>query len=83
MAAQTPTTIIEVSPSSGTMLGIYTAVVSTNDTVTLSNFTDILNSYVINLGTNVEATATVATNVVTVTQAALTTVKILIYAQGT
>ena len=83
MAAQTPTTIIEVSPSSGTMLGIYTAVVSTNDTVTLSNFTDILNSYVINLGTNVEATAIVATNVVTVTQAALTTVKILIYAQGT
>ena len=83
MAAQTPTTIIEVNPSSGTMLGIYTAVVSTNDTVTLSNFTDILNSYVINLGTNVEATATVATNVVTVTQAALTTVKILIYAQGT
>ena len=83
MAAQTPTTIIEVSPSSGTMLGLYTAVVSTNDTVTLSNFTDILNSYVINLGTNVEATATVATNVVTVTQAALTTVKILIYAQGT
>jgi len=83
MTAQTPTTIIEVSPSSGTMLGVYTAVVSTNDTVTLSNFTDILNSYVINLGTNVEATATVATNVVTVTQAALTTVKILIYAQGT
>jgi len=56
--------------------------VDTNDTVTLTNFTDIINRYVIDLSDNSEATATIATNVVTITQA-LTTAKILIFAQGT
>jgi len=83
MAAQTPTTLALIDPSDkGVGYGIYTAVVTSNDTVTLSDFTDLLNIYVINLATNAEATATKATNVVTVTQAALTTAKILIFAQG-
>jgi len=81
MVAQTPTTVIFIPQLAGSPVGIYTAIVSTNDTVTLPDFTDILNRYVINLADNSEATATIATNVVTVTQA-LTTAKVLIYVQG-
>lgn len=83
MVDQTPTTVALSVDAGGTVSGVFSAIVSTNDTVTLTNFTDILNSYVINLSTNVEATATLATNVVTITQAALVTAKILIFAQGT
>jgi len=81
MVAQTPTTVLFIPQLAGSAVGIYTAVVSTNDTVTLSDFTDILNRYVISLADNTEATAGIATNVVTVTQA-LTTAKVLIYVQG-
>jgi hypothetical protein len=81
MAAATPTTVLFVPQLAGSAVGIYTAVVNTNDTVTLTDFTDILNRYVISLAANSEATATIATNIVTVTQA-LTTAKVLIYVQG-
>ena len=77
-----PTTVLYIPQVAGAAVGIYTAVVDTNDTVTLSEFTDILNRYVISLADNSEATANIATNVVTVTQA-LTTAKVLIYVQGT
>ena len=80
MADQTPTTVLYIPQVAGSSVGIYTAVVDQNDTVTLSDFTDILNRYVISLADNSEATATIATNVVTVTQA-LTTAKVLIYVQ--
>jgi hypothetical protein len=83
MPAQTPTTVSLVSATTGTSAGIFSATVTSADTVTLSNFTDILNAYVIDLSDNSEATATLATNVVTITQAGLVTQKILIYAQGT
>jgi len=83
MPDQTPTTICLNNSGPGTYAGIFTAVVTTDDTVTLDNFTDILNQYVIDLSDNSEATATVATNVVTVTQAGLTTQKVLIFVQGT
>ena len=83
MADKAETTIALVAPSTGTGAGLFTAIVTTNDTVTLSNFTDILNVYVVKMSDNTEATATVATNVVTITEAGLTTDKILIFAQGT
>ena len=83
MPAQTPTTVALSTGQAGTIAGIYTATVTSNDTVTLSNFVEILNAYVIDLSDNSEATATLATNVVTVTQAGLAAQKILIYAQGT
>jgi len=83
MADQTPTTIFVTDDQGGTRSGVYTATVTSADTVTLTNFTDLLNIYVIDLSDNTEATATKATNVVTVTQAGLTTQKIQIFAQGT
>ena len=83
MTDQTPTTVALSTGIAGTLAGIYTAVVTSADTVTLTNFTDILNAYVIDLSDNSEATATLSTNVVAVTQAGLVTQKILIYAQGT
>jgi len=83
MADQDETTVVFIGQSVGAPAGIYTATVTTNDTVTLSDFTDIINRYVINLADNSEATATIATNVITITQAALATQKILIFAQGT
>lgn len=83
MTARTPTTIALTPEQGGTRSGLFYATVTTNDTVTLSNFTDIINRYVVNLADNSEATATIATNVVTVTQAGLTTQKVLIFAQGT
>ena len=83
MADQAETTIALIAQSTGTGAGLFTATVTSNDTVTLSNFTDVLNAYVVRLSNNTEATATVATNVVTITQAGLATDKILIFAQGT
>jgi len=83
MADQAETTIALIAQSTGTGAGLFTATVTSNDTVTLSNFTDVLNVYVVRLSNNTEATATVATNVVTITQAGLVTDKILIFAQGT
>jgi len=82
MVAQTPTTVLYIPQVAGSSIGIYTAVVNQNDTVTLDNFTDILNRYVISLADNSEATANIGTNIVTITQA-LTTAKVLIYVQGT
>ena len=83
MADQTPTTVALSTGQAGTIAGIFTATVTSADIVTLTNFTDILNVYVIDLSDNSEATATTATNVVNVTQAGLLTDKILIFAQGT
>ena len=83
MPAQTPTTLALTDEQGGTRSGIFYATVTTNDTVTLSNFTDIINRYVIDLSDNSEATATIATNVVTVKEAGLVTQKVLIFAQGT
>ena len=83
MADQTPTTIFVTEEQGGTRSGIFYATVTSADTVTLTPFTDIINRYVIDLSDNSEATATIATNVVTITQAGLVTQKILIFAQGT
>ncbi len=83
MPDQTPTTVALVIGAPGTIVGIFTATVTSADTVTLDNFTDILNAYVIDVSDNSEVTVTLATNVVTITQAGLVTDKILIYAQGT
>ena len=83
MVDQTPTTVALVIGAPGTIVGIFTATVTSDDTVTLDNFTDILNAYVIDVSDNSEATATLGTNIVTITQAGLVTAKILIYAQGT
>ena len=72
MVDQTPTTVTLSIGAAGTIAGVFTATVSTNDTVTLDNFTDIINRYVIDLSDNSEATATISTNVVTITQAVTT-----------
>ena len=83
MTDQTPVTVALTNEQGGTRSGIFYATVTSNDTVTLTSFTDIINQYVVDLSDNSEATATIATNVVTITQAGLTTAKILIFAQGT
>lgn len=83
MAIQTATTVALSIGAAGTSAGIFTATVTSNDTVVLDNFTDIMNAYVINAATNLEATNNVTTNVVEITQAGLVTQKVLIYAQGT
>ena len=82
MADQTPTTIMYIPYPGAASLGIYTATVTTADTVTLTDFTDILHWYIVNLADNTEAVATQGTNILTITTAGLTTQKILIYAQG-
>lgn len=83
MGDQAETTIAYIAQSTGTGAGLFTATVTSNDTVTIGCFTDILNVYVVDLSDNSEATATVATNVVTITQAGLVADKVLIFAQGT
>lgn len=82
MASQTPSKIYQKIPLGGTGSGVYSAVVSILDTVTLSDFNTILQVLVINLATNALVTATTATNVVTIT-GAITAEKILIFAFGT
>ena len=83
MAAQDPETVWVGLSDTGTSAGLFLAVVTSEDTVALTNFTDILHVYVINLSDNSVATATTTTNVVKITEAGLTTAKILIFAQGT
>ena len=79
---QTPTTVMYIHYPGGASIGIYTATVTSDDWVKLTDFTDILNWYVIDVAANTEATATQLTNVLTITQVGLLTAKILIYVQG-
>lgn len=55
---------------------------STSDTVTLGDFADITAVSAYRLDTGASITATEATNIVTITQAALTDVPIVIFATG-
>jgi len=82
MTDQTPTTLMYLPYPGAASLGIYTATVTSADTVTLTDFTDIFNWYIVNLAGNTEAVATLVTNVLTITTVGLVTQKILIYAQG-
>ena len=83
MVAQDATTVVFIPQVAGSGAGLYTAVVDNLDTVPLSDFTDIINVYVIDLVDNSEVTVTIATNVVTLADAGMAaTQKILIYAQG-
>lgn len=84
MGDQPPTTVALSIGEAGTLVGLYTAIVSNLDTVTLTDFTDILNVYVIDLFDNTESPVTKLTNVITLADAGIAaTQKILIYAQGT
>ena len=83
MPDQDETTVVFIGQAVGAPAGIYTATVTTGDTVTLDDFTDIMNWYAVNLADNTEAVATQGTNVLTVTTIGLATQKILIFAQGT
>ena len=83
MVDQTETTVVFIPQVAGSGVGIYTATVTSADTVTLDDFTDVLNWYVVNLADNSEATATQGTNILTITEVGLVTQKILILAQGT
>lgn len=83
MVAQDATTVVFIPQVAGSGVGLYTATVTSADTVTLSDFNDIINWYVIDLSDNSEATATQGTNILTITEGGLVTQKILIYAQGT
>jgi len=57
--------------------------ISTSDTVTLSDFTTVSAASAYRGDTLASVTVTVATNVVTLTQAAMTNVKVYILAVGT
>ena len=82
MTDSTETTIYEAKPTTGVGYGIYTAVIAAqNDTVTLSNFNTLLDVIVIRLDNNSTCTATIATNVVTVTQD-VTSEKVIIAVVG-
>ena len=83
MADQAETTIALVAPTTGTGAGIFTATVTTADTVTLGNFGEVLNGLIVKIADNSNVTFTKATNVLTITQALLAADKVLIYAQGT
>lgn len=83
MTDSTETTIYEVAPSTGTGYGVYTATIAAqNDTVTLGNFTSILDAIVIKVSDNSTCTYTKATNVITITQS-LTNTKVFIMVVGT
>jgi len=58
------------------------AIVSTNDTVPFSTITTITSAYVCRKETGVTVTNTIATNVVTITQATMTSVPCQVYVNG-
>jgi hypothetical protein len=61
----------------------FEATVSTDDTVTLSDLEDILGAAVFKKSDGSTVTFTEATNVITITQAALTDVAVVGFAYGT
>jgi len=78
----TATTVYQKIGAGSTGSGVYSAVVTTADTVTLSGFNTILQSLVINLATNAIVAHTLATNVITIT-GVIASEKVLIFAFGT
>jgi hypothetical protein len=70
------------APRGGSGWGVYKATVSTDDAISLGDFTFIHNVFMIRLDTNVVITCTKATNVITITQATLTSVLVLFFVQG-
>jgi hypothetical protein len=61
----------------------FEATVSTDDTITLSDLTDILGAAVFKKSDGSSVTFTEATNVITITQAELTDVAVVGFAYGT
>ena len=61
----------------------FEATVSTDDTITLGDLTDILGAAVFKKSDGSSVTFTEATNVITITQAALTNVAVVGFAYGT
>jgi len=61
----------------------FEATVSTNDTITLGDLSDILGAAVLKKSDGSAVTFTEATNVITITQAALTDVPVVGFAYGT
>jgi len=61
---------------------VFEATVSTSDTITLDDMTTINSAHLAKKSDGSEITCTIATNVITVTQAALTNVAIVGFAIG-
>jgi phosphotransferase system IIA component len=61
----------------------FEAIVSTDDTITLGDFTTVLGAALLKKADGSAITCTVATNVLTVTQATTTNVPIVGFAYGT
>jgi hypothetical protein len=61
----------------------FEATVSTDDTITLGDLSDILGAAVLKKSDGTSVTFTEATNVITITQASLTDVPIVGFAYGT
>jgi hypothetical protein len=70
------------APRGGSGWGVYKAIVSTNDTISVGDFTFLHNVVMIRLDTNATVTCTKATNVITITAAALSSVLVLFFVQG-
>jgi len=79
MADQTETKIVEAV---STVAGIYTATVSTNDTVTLGNFKSINASAVFKLSDWTEVSHSKSGNVITITEAGLSNTPIMMLVAG-
>lgn len=61
----------------------FEAQVSTNDTITLGDLADILGAAVLKKSDGTSVTFTEATNIITITQVALTNVDVVGFAYGT
>ena len=82
MADLDETMIYEVVPTERTGWGMYTAVLDTNDTITLGNFSVIIHSFGILAEDLSEVTTVNATNTVQVTTAAISDEKVIIWVYG-
>ena len=82
MTDQTEITMFERAPRGGLGYGWYTAEVSESDTVMLDNFDKSLAVLIRKLEDNSSVTATLATNVITITTVGLSNARVLIGAIG-
>lgn len=82
MADRSETSVEVELNSGGSSWGVYTALVTTGDSVTFSDFSIIKNSVVVDLGDNSSVSHSTASNIMTVSGSGLKSEKVLLFIQG-
>jgi len=82
MVEQTETRLFLAAPRGGSGWGVYTATVTTADTIVFGDFVEVLDSFCIDLSTNLVVTTSESGQTVTIDGLGLAADAILIFVYG-